>query len=424
MRITIIALGTRGDAQPCVALARGLSRAGHTVRVATDAKFESLVTRHGIEFSPVRAHEKAFFHTAAGQSLIERKTTLASWLTYSRAFGSTVHQRFADCWQACREADAIVASPIAVPVGYSIAQKLDRPLVRVFFSPFGSPSTAAAHPRLTRMAHSMFVHVVWNLFRPATNRARRDVLGLPPLPAINPTGELDRRRWPVLCAYSPHVCPPSPNAVEGTHVTGYWFLNGEPGWQPPRGLTDFLAAGPPPVYVGFGSMTHRLPDATTNLVIAALARAGQRGILAIGGRGSRRTVTARDVYVLDDAPHEWLFRQVAAVVHHGGAGTTAAGLRAGLPTVIVPFGIPDQPIWGECVYRLGVGPKPIARRHLSLDRLSNAIRVVSSDPALKRCAAALGAQIRAEDGVARAVEILQNSLQDLDRSHAGRSATG
>jgi sterol 3beta-glucosyltransferase len=410
VRIGIIALGTRGDAQPCVALARGLRRAGHSVRLATDPAFESLATRHGIEFSPVRANEKAFFHTEAGQTLIERKTTLASWRTYSRAFGSTVQQRFADCWEACRHADAIVVSPIAVPVGYSIAQKLDRPLARVFFSPFVSPAVAAAHPHVTRMAQWVFVNTVWNLFRPATNRARRDVLGLPPLPAINPTGELDRRGWPILCAYSPHVCPPAPNAVAGTHMTGYWFLESESAWEPPRALADFLAAGPPPVYVGFGSMTHRLPEDTSNLVVAALARAGQRGILSTGGRGLKRTAAARHVHMVEDAPHQWLFERVAAVVHHGGAGTTAAGLRAGVPTVIVPFGVPDQPIWGERVRELGVGPNPISRKHLSVERLSDALRIVTTDTAMRNRAHALGAQIRAEDGVTRAVEILQRAL--------------
>ena len=411
MRICIIALGSRGDTQPCVALARGLSRAGHAVRVATDPVFASLVARHGIEFAPVTAHEKQFFHTDDGRALLERRNTLASWRVLSRRFAATVHQRFIDCWHACQDADVVVATPIAVPVGYSIAQKLERPLVRVLFSPLVSPSAAASYPRLIRAGQWMFMHAVWNFLRPATNRARRDVLALPPLPAINPTRELDRHGWPVLCAYSRHVCPLSQDSIAGSHLTGYWFLDSEPDWTPGPALTAFLDAGAPPVYVGFGSMAHRSPNETMELVAAALARAGQRGIIAAGRREAAPILTAPHTHVLDEAPHEWLFGRVSAAVHHGGAGTTAAGLRAGIPMVIVPFGVPDQPIWGECVQQLGVGPRPLPRRDLSVERLSDAILEVTGNPAMRHRAAALGVRIRAEDGVARAVEILQTVIR-------------
>ncbi len=189
-------------------------------------------------------------------------------------------------------------------------------------------------------------------------------------------------------------------------------------WQPPQGLTEFLAAGPPPVYVGFGSMTNRSPRETAELVVAALTRSGRRGILATGWGGINAVSGSDQIYVVDDVPHEWLFSRVAAVVHHGGAGTTAAGLRAGKPSVIVPFAISDQRRWGERVHALGVGPAPISRKQLSVERLSDAIAAVARDGPMRLRATALGARIRSEDGVARAIEALHPILRRSERAPA------
>jgi sterol 3beta-glucosyltransferase len=188
-------------------------------------------------------------------------------------------------------------------------------------------------------------------------------------------------------------------------VTGYWFLDEGADWQPPRALVDFLEAGPPPVFVGFGSMAGRDPDRLGRAVLAALARAGQRGVVVTGWGGLRVDDPPPGVFVAEAVPYDWLLPRVAAVVHHGGAGTIAAGLRAGKPTVVCPF-VADQPFWGARVHALGAGPAPIPQRRLSAEALAGAIRVAVGDDGMRERAAALGAAIRGEDGVAAAVALL------------------
>jgi UDP:flavonoid glycosyltransferase YjiC (YdhE family) len=189
-------------------------------------------------------------------------------------------------------------------------------------------------------------------------------------------------------------------------VTGYWFLDPAADWTPPSALVEFLATGPPPVYVGFGSMGNQSPEETADLVVQALLQAGQRGIILSGWSGLRTAEKPDSVFMLDSAPFSWLFPRVAAVVHHGGAGTMAAGLRAGVPSIVVPF-FGDQPYWGQRVVELGVGPQPIPRRRLTAERLAKAIQQAVSDQPMRQRATELGARIRAEDGVGRAVAIVE-----------------
>ncbi len=189
------------------------------------------------------------------------------------------------------------------------------------------------------------------------------------------------------------------------HVVGYWFRPDEP-YEPPADLAAFLTDGPPPVYVGFGSMVSRDPAMLTQTVLDALAQAGQRGIILGGWAGLAQSDLPPTVLRLESVPHDWLFPQVAAVVHHGGVGTTHAGLRAGRPSVIVPF-FGDQPFWADRVYALGAGPSPIPRSGLTADTLARAIDQSVSDEPMARRAADIGQQVRGEDGVGEAVALVE-----------------
>jgi UDP:flavonoid glycosyltransferase YjiC (YdhE family) len=211
-----------------------------------------------------------------------------------------------------------------------------------------------------------------------------------------------------LYAIDPHVVPPvdDTNAV----TTGYLFL--DEAYTPPADLIRFLEAGDAPVYVGFGSMSSSDPMRTIHLIAEALAKVGRRGVLARGWSGADHITVPDHIYLLDKTSHTWLFPHMAAVVHHGGAGTTAAGLRAGKPTLIVPH-MADQPYWGRRIHELGVGVKPIPRHQLTLDTLTKRLKTLLTDSDIQTRAVALGDQIRADDGVANAVNWIQAFISRL-----------
>jgi sterol 3beta-glucosyltransferase len=217
----------------------------------------------------------------------------------------------------------------------------------------------------------------------------------------------DRSPIPVIHPLSRYVIRVPEDWPDYIHATGYWFLDEPTAWQPPADLQDFLDAGDPPVYVGFGSMVGPDPRQITETIVAGLQKAGVRGILATGWGGLTTGDLPDTIFKLDQAPHSWLFPRMAAVVHHGGAGTTAAGLRAGKPTLICPY-FGDQPFWGQRIFALGVGPEPIHQKQLTVEGFTKSIITTTTDLTLQQKAATLGEKIRSEDGVANAISIINN----------------
>jgi sterol 3beta-glucosyltransferase len=238
------------------------------------------------------------------------------------------------------------------------------------------------------------------------NKIRQEEMGLDKFP--RGTG-LDKTAAgepvPVLHAFSPHVVPRPDDWPPQAVITGYWFLDSGQEWQPPAELENFLAAGDPPVYVGFGSMAGRDPLRLTGIVIDALRLAGLRGILATGWGGLQARDLPPTIFKLESAPHARLFPRMAAVVHHGGAGTTAAGLRAARPTVICPF-MGDQPFWGSRIHALGAGPEPIPQKKLTPENLAAALRQAVDGPEMRARAETVAEGIRSENGVANAIAII------------------
>jgi UDP:flavonoid glycosyltransferase YjiC (YdhE family) len=418
MRIDLLAIGSRGDVQPFVALGLGLQRAGHRVRIVTLGRFEDVVRPYGLDHVSVGDSPQDIAATASGKCWVEQRDSVVGFLRgFVRVAGALVEDGMAAYWRVCQDAEALVTSAGGLLLAVNVAEKLGLPLIRAQYAP-SVPTRYDWNGRTSRaialrgaweaLAAATFLLFVWQGLRRPTNRARRDLLGLPPLPLHEPFAALNRRRIPLLDGYSPAVVARPPDWGEWVHVTGYWFLDPPSQWLPPPGLVDFLRSGPPPVFVGFGSTPFPNPDATTELVVRALARAGRRGIVVAGKSGLATGRLADDILSIDSVPHDWLLPQVSAAVHHGGAGVTGAVLRAGLPSVVVPiFG--DQPFWAKRVFALGAGPRPIPARRLTDGALASAIRT-TADADMRRRAAALGAKIRAEDGVACGVEVIQRHL--------------
>ncbi len=247
---------------------------------------------------------------------------------------------------------------------------------------------------------------MWLPWRGHINRWRKETLQLPALSLGSPYSHIYTSPTPVLYAFSPHVAPPPADWPAWHRVTGYWFLDEPPGWVPAPELVHFIEAGAPPVYIGFGSPGTDQPRRMLDTICQALEIAGLRAVLAFPPEILRGKTLPATVFPAQDLPHAWLFPRLSALVHHGGAGTTAAGLRAGLPSIITPLAV-DQFFWGERLSQLGVAPPPIPQRSLTAEKLGAALQQVASDTAMQARALGLGEAIRLEDGVGAAVEIIQ-----------------
>ncbi len=416
MHLAIIALGSRGDVQPYIALGRGLREAGHDVRLVTHQNFEELVTSHGLEFWPARGNVQDVAESEEMKQLLEKGNFIAiTRYTAQQAEGAAVHWA-KDGLAACQGVDLIIAGLGGLFIGIALAEKLGIPILQAYLVPF-SPTMDFPGPLLpqnlahlggafNRLSYRLIRQLMWMGFRSADSRSRQKVLGLPPAPFAGPYDSVHTKGLPVLYGFSPSVIPAPSDWTKDAHVTGFWFLDSAENWAPPSDLVNFLQAGPPPLYIGFGSMSNRKPEETADLVLQALSNTGQRAVLLSGWGGLHKANLPDSVFMIDSVPHAWLFPRVAAVVHHGGAGTTAAGLRAGVPSIVIPF-FADQPFWGHTVSKLGVGPVPIPRKKLTVERLTHAIQETVSNQNMRRRAADLGGRIQSEDGIGRAVEIIQ-----------------
>ncbi len=414
MLIAILALGSRGDVQPYIALAKALQQAGHKIRLLTHPNFKSLAQAHGLDYREMRGDIQAITESPEMRELIEKGNFLAIHRKTAEEGKRAALHWAEDGLNAAQGADLLLGGLGGLNIGISLAEKLNIPYLQAYLVPF-APTSAfpgalfpSSLPRfLNRLSHHLTRFILWQGFKSADSAARTQVLGLSASPPTSPYRSKHTQGLPILYGVSPSVIPSPPDWGSEHHLTGYWFLDSEDSWTPPQALIDFLEAGPPPVYIGFGSMSSRKPEETAQLVLQALKLSQQRAILLSGWSGMQIQHLPESVYVIDSIPHAWLFPRVSAVVHHGGAGTTAAGLRAGLPSILIPF-FGDQPFWGHRIQALGVGPAPIPRKKLTAERLAAALQHVSTDSEMRKRAAELGKKIQSEDGLARAAQVISD----------------
>lgn len=420
MKLTIIAIGSRGDVQPIIALGRGLSDAGYTVRMVTLESFETMVRQQGLDFVPVKGDAQALTNEMMLAGMKGSGLHLLSmYRGIMRTFGA-ITQSYENTFTAdvLRDSDAILSQLPGGFYGYDLAEYLHVPYIALSVIP---QEITGAYPLsllpmqfslghwYNRLTYSLGQQLAWHPFRKPINTLRAQ-FGLPPASFWwGNIRRMARERVPVIQGFSEHVIPRQPEWGDHIHTTGYWTLD-ESDWRPSDALLQFLEAGEPPVFIGFGSMPVPDPQATTALILDALRQAGKRGILHAGWAKLGSDNLPDTVFSVDYAPYDWLFPRMAVVIHHGGSGTTGFALRSGVPSMIVPF-TADQPFWGRRTHELGVGPAPIPFSKLTVENLTHALEVINGDFEMKRRAAHLRSVMVDENGVSEAISVIKHYLE-------------
>ncbi|MBZ0282018.1 MAG: glycosyltransferase [Anaerolineae bacterium] len=417
MRILLIGFGSRGDVQPLVALGKGLRQAGYEVAIAAGINFQQWIESEGFGFEPFHVDVEAYMQTDLGKEWLgESSHNPRVELQNMKRMADLIAEPVADdLLRMVDTADVFIDGLITIEPIATLTRVRGKQHILGMLSPLAPTRSGAAGMQSLLPRSEIFINRWWGYFiesmlfkvMEGPSNSLRKRLNLSPatrsefLRAANQT--------PTLLGISPLVTPPPADWGNHIHVTGYWFANGNADWQPSPALKTFLDAGDPPVYIGFGSMSTRDPQGTTQLMIEALKKSKQRGVIHSGWAGLHAEDLPPEIFLLDYAPHEWLFPRMKAVVHHGGAGTTGAALRAGVPSAIVAH-MGDQPYWGRRVHELGAGAPFVRRHELTVDRLADTIRFITTDTTVQKNAAAVGERIRSEDGIGNAVRAIGQIL--------------
>ncbi|WP_326691510.1 MULTISPECIES: glycosyltransferase [unclassified Streptomyces] len=420
MRVAVMTAGSRGDVAPYTGLAHGLARAGHEVTLATHGSFRPLVAATGVGFRPLPVDPRAVLESEQGRGLHDSTTGAGKILRLMSIARTVVGELAAELVHVARDSDVLLLSSSLAPLGYAIGQGLGIPSMGAYLQPlhptgaFG-PSvigTRSFGPAGNRLAARAVNAGVDGIFTSTLRTTVRQLLDLPHGSArATRHAARERRLWPVHHGFSPLIVPRPRDWRPGLTVSGYWWPYDPPDAELPARVRAFLDAGPPPVFVGLGSATVPHPARTSALVVRALRAAGLRGVIQRGWAGLRADegvdAGAEDMLTVDDVPHALLFPRMAAVVHHCGAGTTGAGLRAGVPAVPVPVQF-DAGFWAARLVALGVAPTAVPLRQLTADRLAAALAAAVRNPVYGRRAERVATRLRAEDGVGAVVTALNN----------------
>ena len=411
MRVLIVAPGSRGDVAPFTGLGSALRTAGHDVTIAGYAMFGDLVTGSGLGFWPLPG-DPGLLDAASWR---QRGSGPVGAARLIRLVADHMRELHAGILTVARQdADVLLLSGISYAGGFHIGAALDLPSIGLALAPVYPtrdfpPSTLTAR-NLGRIGNLTAGQILAFLAAPTLARPVKELraeLGLSRVSSRQAIiGLMDADRWPVFHGFSPSVVPRPADWRPGLEVTGYWWPASTGTWTPPLELAAFLAAGPPPVFAGLGSMAPENAARLSDVIAEAARQAGTRVVIQAGRAGlTRPDEPPGQSILIGDVPHDWLFPRMAALVHHAGAGTTAAGLRAGVPAIGVPM-IGDQPFWAARLAALGIGPRPIPLRRLTAPALAAALRDATTRPSYLHGAHDLAARISGEDGTRFVVEAL------------------
>ena len=396
----VLSVGSTGDVEPFVALSVRLKERGHDVWLAADAGFESLAPGKGVEFTPIRADFQSLLPTAEGKRPSVRNDVLP-----------VIRGMLEDSWAVAHASrPQVIVAHEKTQSAPHIAEKLRIPYVQALTVPMLTPTREFPLPAMIRhnlggLLNRASYRLVGLLSRPYAGLIRvwrADSLGL------DPRGKAPKPARTLYC-YSPSLVPTPRDWPPDAVATGYWLRDGGGEEAVDPKLESFVAADPPAIYVGFGSSVGPDPARLGAAIAQAIRVVGGRAVIATGWGGVSDIAANADIMVVDRVPHRWLFPRVAAVVHHGGAGTTAAGLVAGRPTVVCPFQ-GDQHFWGAAVHRAGAGPEPLPAKNVTRERLAAAVGAAIQDSTMQARANELSERIAGEDGAGRASEQIEASL--------------
>lgn len=416
MRISMVAIGSTGDVRPYVLLGRELKKRGHEVTIVCFDMTEKLVTEAGLNFAPLAGSVKDIF-----MAVMTPGTNGFTFLPkFKNALLDDLPQFLHTLEEGCKDAEAIICTFFGSVV-YSIAEKHNIPCIQThyFLMDYNDMFPITTAPGLKmgkawnkvsyKMGYALINTLEWHYlsdWRSEEGMKSKKI-------SMSPDYYINGHKIPVLYAISPLLVPRAPEWDEHIHMTGFWTDPEPCEYEPEPSLVRFLEEGEKPVYIGFGSMVSSDMGQTLDIVLKAVAASGVRAIIGRGWGGGAldAALSNPNVYVADYIPHDWLFSRVSAVVHHGGAGTTAAGVLACKPTLVVPFG-GDQPFWGQRIYDLGIGPKPIKRENLTVEKLADALIKLTHTPRFNVAVSEIGERMKYENGTLLAADIVEREIND------------
>lgn len=417
MRIKLLTIGTRGDVQPFIALGVGLQKKGHDVVICTSEDFEGFVRAHGVGFAPIRANMMKLTQSKEGQRMLGRNP-LEIMKQMRRLIHPMIVQMLDDLWNASQNAEVLIYHPKAF-AGLDIAEKLNIPVFAAHPIPIIAPTGNFTNPILPFSFKNRWLNeksyqinrLMTVSFHTLINTWRAGTLNLPPRSVFANHLRINGSDIPVLYGCSPSIMPYDPKWRGRVCMEGFWFLEENEG-SLPKELEAFLASGKPPIVISYSSMPLKQPDKVMDMTKEALLRTGQRGIILSGWSGMQESGNADGkMLCIQKASHTWLFPRAAGVIHHGGAGTTAAVLKAGKPMAISPF-TGDQHFWAKRMHALGVATTPLPEKSLSVDSLADRIKALTSNSDLRAHSMSLSKIVRQEKGVERTVDFIERRLND------------
>lgn len=413
-KIAILTAGSTGDVLPFIALAKALKSCGANPVLSTGKSFQALADTHQVDFVPIPLDPREML-----KEEIDQNRFTENFFRHLNRQRKILEPKLLDSyniwWQVAKTADILIYHPLAF-CGVHIAEKLGIPSFMSASIPVITPTKDFMIPLSGYKDLGVFNKLSYKLatylligFYPMTNQWRQQVLGLKSMGIFQDVLKCNGKPLPVLYSYSKSVLPESTDWLDHVNVSGYWFLDQQKGWQPPESLKHFLNRGEPPIYIGFGSMPGTNSAKLTAVIKEVVENSSYRYIIATGWGGLQKFEADNDVFFIDAAPHEWLFPKVSAVIHHGGSGTTAAGLRFAKPSIICPFML-DQFFWSDLLYKNKVIEKPIAQKRLNAEILLKTIDVTLSSTLLQENIKAIATGINRENGCDNAISFISDYI--------------